>query len=126
MRREYGRCLESGQRHALTVRATAPHIDRCTGAQPQSGTPSLYYTTMANFEARLKPEHRLRYPELNISSWYEVVPLFPGLTERRLNMRGERVARLRVGKSFLEVMSEHVEFRSLGPQAALAQGNQRR
>lgn len=80
---------------------------------------------MATFEARLKPEHRLRYPELNISSWYEVVPLFPGLTERRVNMRGERVARLRVGKSFLEVLSEHVEFRSIGPEALMAQGNHR-
>ncbi len=81
---------------------------------------------MATFEARLKPEHRLRYPELNISSWYEVVPLFPGLTERRLNMRGERVARLRVGKSFLEVLGEHVEFRTNAPHAAVAQERQRR
>ncbi len=68
---------------------------------------------MARHQARLKPEHRLRYPEMHLQSWYDVVPLFPGLRQRRLNFVGDRVARLRVGADFKEVLSEHLEFREL-------------
>ncbi len=66
---------------------------------------------MARYQARLKPEHRLRYPDLNLGAWYDVVPLFPGLRQRRLNFVGDRVARLRVSGDFKEVLSEHLEFR---------------
>lgn len=68
---------------------------------------------MATFEARVRPEFRLRYPELNLQAWYEVTPLFPGLRERRVNMAGQRVARLRVRTGYLEVLAEHLDFRPM-------------
>jgi hypothetical protein len=74
---------------------------------------------MARYQARLKPEFRLKHPDLNIGVWYDVVPLFPGLRERRLNFIGDRMARLRVTGDFREVAAEHMEFREL-PDAASA------
>jgi hypothetical protein len=68
---------------------------------------------MARFQARLKPEYRLKYPDLSINLWYDVVPLFPGLRERRLNFMGDRVARLRVAGDFREVQADQVEFREV-------------
>jgi hypothetical protein len=70
------------------------------------------------FQARLKPEHRLQYPELAFMAWYDVEPLFPGVTERRVNLFGQRVARLRVGAGYKEVLSEHLEFREFDEPAA--------
>ena len=66
---------------------------------------------MARYQAQLKPEFRLKHPDLNIGVWYDVVPLFPGLRERRLNFVGDRMARLRVAGDFREVLAEHVDFR---------------
>jgi len=67
---------------------------------------------MKRFQARLKPEFRLQYPELNLAAWYEVDPLFPGLTERRVNMFGQRVTRLKLGTGHREVIAEHLERRA--------------
>jgi hypothetical protein len=66
---------------------------------------------MKRFQARLKPEFRLQYPELNLAAWYDVDPLFPGLTDRRVNMSGQRVTRLKLGSGHREVIAEHLEFR---------------
>lgn len=72
---------------------------------------------MRRFQARLKPEYRLQYPELNLMAWYDVDPLFPGVTERRVNLYGQRVARLKVGAGHKEVLSDHLEFRPLEEHA---------
>jgi len=66
---------------------------------------------MKRFQARLRPEYRLQYPELNLAAWYDVDPLFPGLPERRVNMFGQRVARLKLGSGHRGVVAEHLEFR---------------
>ncbi|MCU0621532.1 MAG: hypothetical protein MUC69_08525 [Gemmatimonadales bacterium] len=68
---------------------------------------------MPAYQARLKPEFRLQYPELNLLAWYDVEQLFPGLTERRVNLFGQRVTRLKVGSGHKEVLNEHLEFRSV-------------
>ena len=67
---------------------------------------------MTLFQARLRPEFRLQYPELNLAAWYDVEPLFPGLTDRRVNLFGQRVARLKLGSGHREVIAEHLEFRN--------------
>lgn len=66
---------------------------------------------MHTFEARVKPEHQVRYPELRANTWYEVVPLWPGLPERMTNLSGERLARLKVDGVAHTVRNEHFEFR---------------
>ena len=66
---------------------------------------------MIPYEARVKPEHQIRYPELQAHGWYDVVPLWPGLTERMTNLRGERLTRLRVDGVVHTVRNDHFEFR---------------
>ncbi|HXE58824.1 MAG TPA: hypothetical protein VNK43_12555 [Gemmatimonadales bacterium] len=66
---------------------------------------------MARFQARLKPEHRLRYRGINPLSWYDVVPLFPGVTQRMCTLDGERLARLKVGRDYVTVHARHFEIR---------------
>ena len=68
---------------------------------------------MNRFQARLRPEFRLQYPELNLAAWYDIEPLFPGLTERRVNMFGQRVARVKLGSGHREIVAEHLEFRTI-------------
>ena len=72
---------------------------------------------MVAYEARVKPEHQVRYPELHANGWYEVVPLWPGLTERMTNLRGERLARLRVDGIIHTVRNDHFEFRRAAVQS---------
>ena len=43
---------------------------------------------MARYQARLKPEYRLKHPDLSIGLWYDVVPLFPGLRETAAELHG--------------------------------------
>jgi hypothetical protein len=66
---------------------------------------------MARYQARVKPEYRSRNPDLRMGIWYDVVPLFPGLRERRTNFMGDRMARIRVAGDFREVLADQVEFR---------------
>jgi hypothetical protein len=66
------------------------------------------------FQARLKPEFQIRYPELRRDNWYDVEPLWPGLRERMTTMAGDRLTRLRVGEEYLTVRAEHLEFRPAG------------
>src|SRR3954453_9434264 len=68
-------------------------------------------TPKPRWQARVKTEHRNRYPELRAETWYDVVPLWPGLTTRMVNLVGERLTRLRVGADYLTVLAEHLDFR---------------
>lgn len=67
---------------------------------------------MARLQARVKPEHRYFYPELRQDVWYDVAPLWPGLRERMTTLAGDRLTRLRVGRTeHVTVRAEHLEFR---------------
>jgi hypothetical protein len=68
-------------------------------------------------QARLREEHKRRYQDLNTTSWYQVVPVFPGVTQRMVNMAGERLARLATPRGFMTVRADHLEFRSADAEA---------
>jgi hypothetical protein len=67
---------------------------------------------MPGVQARLRSEHKRRYLDLDPAAWYQVVPVFPGVTQRMVNMAGERLARLATPKGFLTIRADHLEFRS--------------
>ena len=67
---------------------------------------------MSSVLARLKAEHKRRYMDLDPSTWYQVVPIFPGVTQRMVNMSGERLARISTPRGFVTVRADHLEFRS--------------
>ena len=66
---------------------------------------------MAGVQARLRSEHQRKYPELNPTGWYNVTPIFPGVTQRMVNMAGERLTRLATARGFVIIRAEHLEFR---------------
>jgi hypothetical protein len=66
---------------------------------------------MAGVQGRLRNEHQRKYPELNPSRWYNVAPIFPGVTQRMVNMAGERLTRLATPRGFVILRAEHLEFR---------------
>lgn len=66
---------------------------------------------MSGVQARLRSEHQRKYPELNHSGWYNVAPIFPGVTQRMVNMAGERLTRLATSRGFVIIRAEHLEFR---------------
>lgn len=66
---------------------------------------------MGGVEARLKSEHHRKYPELSPASWYAVAPIFPGVTQRMVNLAGERLARLTTPRGHLIVKAAHLDFR---------------
>lgn len=66
---------------------------------------------MAGVQARVRSEHQRKYPDLSPSVWYDVTPIFPGVTQRMVNMAGERLTRLSTPRGFLIVRAEHLEFR---------------
>ena len=72
---------------------------------------------MAGVQARLKDEHRRRYLDLDPKVWYQVVPIFPGVTQRMVNMAGERLARLATPRGFVTLRAEHLEFRAAESEA---------
>jgi hypothetical protein len=72
---------------------------------------------MPGVQARLRQEHKRRYLDLDPTIWYQVVPVFPGVTQRMVNMAGERLARLATPKGFLTVRADHLEFRSASVEA---------
>lgn len=76
---------------------------------------------MAGVQARLKAEHKRRYLDLDPTAWYQVVPIFPGVTQRMVNMAGERLARLSTPRGFVTVRADHLEFRSAGAEAKTQQ-----
>jgi hypothetical protein len=72
---------------------------------------------MPGVQARLKDEHRRRYLDLDPKIWYQVVPIFPGVTQRMVNMAGERLARLATPRGFVTLRAEHLEFRPTESEA---------
>ena len=42
---------------------------------------------------------------------YDVAPIFPGVTQRMVNMAGERLTRLSTPRGFLIIRADHLEFR---------------
>ena len=66
---------------------------------------------MAGVQARLRSDHQRKYPELNPSRWYHVSPIFPGVTQRMVNMAGKRLTRLATPRGFVILRAEHLEFR---------------
>ena len=74
------------------------------------------------FEARVKPEHRRRYPDLIPERWYPVSPLWPGLTQRTHNMSKERLTRIKTPRDFIMIRAEHLEFREKGSGEGKASG----
>ncbi len=62
-------------------------------------------------QARLRSEHQRKYPELSSSKWYDVAPIFPGVTQRMVNMAGERLTRLSTPRGYVILRAEHLEFR---------------
>ena len=66
---------------------------------------------MAGVQARLKEEHKRRYLDLDSAVWYQVVPIFPGVTQRMVNMAGERLTRLATPRGYLILRADHLEFR---------------
>jgi hypothetical protein len=72
---------------------------------------------MPGVQARLRAEHKRRYLDLDPTVWYQVVPIFPGVTQRMVNMAGERLARLSTPRGFVTLRAEHLEFRSAGSEA---------
>lgn len=76
---------------------------------------------MAGVQARLRSEHHRKYPDLVANKWYEVAPIFPGVTQRMVNMAGERLTRLATPRGFAILRAEHLEFRP-APTTAETEG----
>jgi hypothetical protein len=72
---------------------------------------------MPGVQARLKAEHKRRYLDLDPTVWYQVVPIFPGVTQRMVNMAGERLARLSTPRGFVTLRADHLEFRPTDVEA---------
>jgi hypothetical protein len=68
-------------------------------------------------QARLREEHKRKYLDLDSTAWYQVVPVFPGVTQRMVNMAGERLTRLATPRGFMTIRADHLEFRSAGVEA---------
>src|SRR5262245_50912014 len=66
-------------------------------AAQRSPAPRMH---MPDMQARLKPEFSLRYPRLSAGVWYEVAPIFPGVTVRRVDIFGRRITRLKTARDF--------------------------
>src|SRR5688500_19978389 len=71
---------------------------------------------MPDMQARLKPEYSLRYPRLSAGVWYDVSPIFPGVTVRRVDIFGRRIARLKTARHFEKVQTTHLELRGAAVQ----------
>ena len=66
---------------------------------------------MAVFQARLRPQFASKYAGLNSVTWYDIDPLWAGVTERNTNLLGQRMTRLKTGDDHTTVLAEHLEFR---------------
>lgn len=64
-----------------------------------------------SMQARLKSEHTLRYPRLSANMWYDVSPIFPGVTTRRVDIFGRRITRIRTARDYETVQAAHFDFR---------------
>ncbi len=70
---------------------------------------------MSATQACLREEHRLRYPQLRIKQWYDVVPIFPGVTTRRTDILGDRLTRIATPRGFETLRAEHFRYRERPP-----------
>ena len=75
----------------------------------------------AGVQARLRSEHQRKYPDLNASVWYDVAPIFPGVTQRMVNMAGERLTRLSTPRGFMILRADHLEFRPVPKESPHAE-----
>ena len=66
---------------------------------------------MPNFQARIKSEYLQEHPDLTPGMWYDVIPIFPGLPERTVNMAGDRLTRIRTRRGFVLVLANHLDVR---------------
>ena len=66
---------------------------------------------MVNFQARIRPQWRHRFPHLKEWKWYDVEPLWPRATDRAIDMAGKRVTRLKTGDEYTMIRAEYVAFR---------------
>ena len=78
---------------------------------------------MPGVEARLREEYKRLYRDLNPGLWYQVVPIFPGVTQRMVNMAGERLARLATPRGIITMRADHLEFRSAGVESKTPAGS---
>jgi hypothetical protein len=53
-----------------------------------------------------------------------VAPIFPGVTQRMVNMAGERLTRLSTSRGFVILRAEHLEFRPARDEAATEPGTE--
>lgn len=67
---------------------------------------------MSDIQAKVIPEFKLLYRHLNAEGWYDVAPVFPGVTLRRTDIFGERLTRLRTGRGYETFRAAHFEFRA--------------
>ncbi|MEO8449081.1 MAG: hypothetical protein ABI647_04780 [Gemmatimonadota bacterium] len=74
---------------------------------------------MSEMQARLKPEFTLRYPRLSPQLWYEVIPIFPGVTTRRVDIFGRRITRIKTARDYETVQAAHFEFRKRTAEAEM-------
>ena len=65
----------------------------------QEFRPGCAPSTSASIPSSIPPE------------WYNVAPIFPGVTQRMVNMAGERLTRLATARGFVIIRAEHLEFR---------------
>jgi hypothetical protein len=75
---------------------------------------------MPGVQARLRSEHQTLYPDLSTSVWYDVVMIFPGVTQRMVNMAGERLTRVSTPRGFFILRADHLQFRR-SPSAKTSQ-----
>ena len=66
---------------------------------------------MARFQARIKSEYWHLYQEFSPDTWYDVEPLWPGTSSRRLDMADKRVARLKTDWGYTSLRAEYLDFR---------------
>ena len=71
----------------------------------------------------LRSDHQRKYPELNPSMWYERRTDLPGVTQRMVNMAGERLTRLATPRGFVILRAEHLEFRPSALEDAETRGD---
>jgi hypothetical protein len=72
---------------------------------------------MAGVQARLRSEFQRLYPDITPSIWYDVAPIFPGVTQRMVNMAGDRLTRVSTPRGYFILRADHLEFRP-APTAA--------
>jgi hypothetical protein len=68
-------------------------------------------SSLQMMQARLKAEHTLRYPRLSPQLWYDVSPIFPGVTTRRVDIFGRRITRIKTARDYETVQAMHFDFR---------------